>query len=167
MAIPFRGGTQPAVTVPWGDVASAWYTTGIDNIEVYLALPKFQIAALRGGRWLLPALKFRPFRVVLGRVIQRIVKSARSRGLETGSTSLWGRVRDAQGNSAEATLETPEAYRFTVLAALACLERTSSRPIARGFSTPAQTFGPDLVLSIPGTDFRSWRSRPTHAKGPQ
>ena len=31
--IPFRDGRRMAVTVPWGDVASAWHTTGIPNVE--------------------------------------------------------------------------------------------------------------------------------------
>ena len=33
-------GTREAVTIPWGDVASAFYTTGIPNIETYMALSK-------------------------------------------------------------------------------------------------------------------------------
>jgi len=154
MAVPFRGGTQRAVTVPWGDVASAWYTTGIGNIEVYLALPKLQIAVLRGGRWLVPLLKFRPLRSLLSRAIQRVVRSTPSRGGQTGGASLWGRVRDAEGRSAEATLETPDGYLFTVLSALASVDRVSAGASPPGFSTPATAFGPDFVLTLPGTDFR-------------
>ena len=40
MNIPFRSGVQPAVTIPWGDVAAAWHTTGIGNIEVYAAMSR-------------------------------------------------------------------------------------------------------------------------------
>ena len=55
--VPFRDGTRMAVTVPWGDVASAWHTTGIPNVEVYLAMPPAQIRGLsRFGR-LLPLLQ--------------------------------------------------------------------------------------------------------------
>jgi len=154
MAVSFRNGTQRAVTVPWGDVASAWYTTGIGNIEVYLALPKLQIAVLRGGRWLMPLLKFRPLRSLLSRAIQRVVKSAPSRGGQTAGASLWGRVHDAEGRSAEATLETPDGYLFTVLSALACVDRVAAGASPPGFSTPATAFGPDFVLTLPGTDFR-------------
>ena len=59
LEIPFREGRSPAVLVPWGDVASAYYTTGIGNIETYMAMPAQQIEQLRragpllslAGRW--------------------------------------------------------------------------------------------------------------------
>src|SRR6266511_1773821 len=35
----FRDGIQRAVAVPWGDLASAYRSTGIPNIGVYVALP--------------------------------------------------------------------------------------------------------------------------------
>ena len=35
------------MTIPWGDVSSAYYTTRIDNIEVYTAVPRATIAAIR------------------------------------------------------------------------------------------------------------------------
>ena len=39
----FRDRPRWAMTIPWGDVASAFYTTGIPNIEVYAAAPRSQI----------------------------------------------------------------------------------------------------------------------------
>ena len=32
-----------AVTIPWGDVATAYYSTGIPNIEVFVGVPETQI----------------------------------------------------------------------------------------------------------------------------
>lgn len=32
--INFGNGEKTAVTIPWGDVSTAYYTTGIPNIEV-------------------------------------------------------------------------------------------------------------------------------------
>ena len=40
------------VSIPWGDVATAWYSTAIPNIEIYAALPPAQIRALRLSRYL-------------------------------------------------------------------------------------------------------------------
>src|SRR5262245_37507221 len=37
--IDFGNGPTVAMTIPWGDVSTAWYTTGIPDIEVYLAAP--------------------------------------------------------------------------------------------------------------------------------
>jgi short subunit dehydrogenase-like uncharacterized protein len=40
LEIPFRHGKQWGMTIPWGDVASAYYSTGIANIEVYATAPR-------------------------------------------------------------------------------------------------------------------------------
>ena len=55
MEIPFRHRTQLGMTIPWGDVASAYYSTGIPNIEVYTARSPKQIARLRRLRFLAAA----------------------------------------------------------------------------------------------------------------
>ena len=39
--VDFGGGyVRPAVSIPWGDIATAWRSTGIPNIEVYMAVPR-------------------------------------------------------------------------------------------------------------------------------
>jgi short subunit dehydrogenase-like uncharacterized protein len=37
--IDFGNGPVKAITIPWGDVATAFYSTGIPNIEFYMAAP--------------------------------------------------------------------------------------------------------------------------------
>jgi short subunit dehydrogenase-like uncharacterized protein len=154
MEVPFPDRVQPAMTAPWGDVASAWYTTGIGNIEVYMATLPGQITQLRRLRWMFPVLGFAPLRAVLGRLIRRHVVGPGHEQRQSGRSSFWGRVRDAEGNSAEATLQTPNGYRLTVATALASLERTLQGTAPAGFTTPAEAFGADFILSIPETDFR-------------
>ena len=51
--IDFPAGRATTVTIPWGDVASAFHSTSI-NIEVYTAMPPGQIRAMRRWRWLFP-----------------------------------------------------------------------------------------------------------------
>ena len=148
--IPFPAGRQWAMTIPWGDVASAWHTTGIPNIEVYLAMPRAKIAWLRGLRWLVePALKFLPAAALVP-VVRGIAAGAHPGGEET-PCGFWGRVSDDEGRSAEATLETLGSYRLTVLTALAALERVLAGRAPPGFQTPARAFGRNLILEIPGS----------------
>ncbi|MHC4401912.1 MAG: hypothetical protein ACYTG0_19745 [Planctomycetota bacterium] len=64
------------------------------------------------------------------------------------------RGSDAEGNSVEATLQTLEGYRLTVLTALASLEKVLAVEVPYGFSTPSKAFGPEFVLNMPETDFR-------------
>src|SRR4029450_463358 len=51
-AIDFGNGPVKAITIPWGDVATAFYSTGIPNIEVYMAAPRRIRIAARLSRYL-------------------------------------------------------------------------------------------------------------------
>lgn len=45
--IDFGRGLRHAVTIPWGDVATAYYSTGIPDIEVYLPAPPLLALGMR------------------------------------------------------------------------------------------------------------------------
>ena len=155
MTVPFRSGLKQAATIPWGDVAAAWYTTGIANIEVYTAMPERQIALMRRVVGPLSVLlKVPGIRHPLGYVVRKFLTERAQPGGDAGRASLWGRVSDDSGHVIEATLETPEAYRLTVLTALAAAENLLSRGTPPGFATPARAFGSQFVLSIPETDLQ-------------
>jgi len=154
MQVPFRNGTQTAVTVPWGDVASAWHTTGIANIEVYAAVPGMEIEQLRRLRSLAPLLGIWPIRTLLGHAVGRSVKGPTPRQRERGRASFWGRVADDKGNSLQATLATPEGYRLTAITAIAAAERVLSGSVRAGFSTPSRAFGAEFILEVPETELQ-------------
>ncbi len=50
--IDFGEGPQFAMTIPWGDVSTAYHSTGIPNIEVYMATPPHLVGAAVVGRYL-------------------------------------------------------------------------------------------------------------------
>lgn len=69
---------------------------------------------------------------------------------------VWGEVRDYhKGNVIRGSIQVMEAYGFAQLAAIQGILRvmkfTSNRSIPPGVWTPSQAFGPEFVLSIPGT----------------
>jgi short subunit dehydrogenase-like uncharacterized protein len=148
------GRIRSAVTIPWGDVATAWYTTGIPDIEVYAAMPARVIRVLRASRrlgWLLRR------RVV--KAVQRKLLKARPTGptaheLVHGESRVWGRVEDHAGNAIEAVLRGPNGYRLTVVAALLIAARVAEGAVTAGFQTPGRAFGPDFVLALEGTERR-------------
>jgi short subunit dehydrogenase-like uncharacterized protein len=152
MEIPFRDGRRWAVTIPWGDVASAWHSTGIPNVEVYLAMAPGRIRWLRRLRPLLPALRL-PFPKRLLRAVVRHFVGPRASG-QPGRASFWGRASNSQGDRVEATLETPDGYALTVATALASVERVLASAVPAGFATPSQAFGADFIVEIPDAEFR-------------
>ncbi len=152
MEVPFRTGPLMAVTIPWGDVASAYYSTEIPNIEVYMAMPPGQVARLRRFRFLLPIIGWSPIQALLRRWIERNVPGPSEEERETVRSSFWGRVSNDQGTSVSATLEGPSGYALTTLTATAALERALQGDLPRGFSTPSKALGSEFILQIPNTD---------------
>jgi short subunit dehydrogenase-like uncharacterized protein len=149
--VPFRDRTRAAMTIPWGDLATAWRSTGIPNIETYAAASPRAIASARRFSRLAGALRWRPVRRFLeARIAARVPgPTAEERARER--SQLWGRVERADGRFAEGRLETLEGYDFTALSSVACALRVLSGSIAPGVWTPSRAFGADFVREIPGT----------------
>jgi short subunit dehydrogenase-like uncharacterized protein len=148
--IPFSCGRRMAMTIPWGDVSTAYYTTGIPNIRVYTAASPKAIARMRRIRFLFPLLGITPIK----RLLQTIVNRRGGPGEErraSGRTYLWGRVAK-DSTEVTMTMTTPEGYAFTVLSALAAVERLLASPKRPGSFTPAKFFGPEFVTTIPGVE---------------
>ena len=163
--VPFLDGKKWAVSIPWGDVASAYYSTGIPNVEVYVALPRSQIRRLRRWRWFFPLLRFGPVRKLLQNIIESRVTGPSVAQREREHAALWGRVSDSDGNSAEATLLVPSGYQLTVLTSLAAVDRVLSSSAPPGFSTPSRAFGKEFILGMPEAQM-IWLDRPRHRATP-
>jgi short subunit dehydrogenase-like uncharacterized protein len=152
--IPFHTGPRHAVTIGWGDVASAYHTTGIPNIDTYIALDEAGARNMRRFGRLAPLLRFRPLRKLLNRLVDRRIKGPSPESLATERCAIWGEVVNAAGETRTGGLETPNGYRLTALSAVASVQRMLAGRIAPGFQTPARAFGRDFVLQIPGVSRR-------------
>jgi short subunit dehydrogenase-like uncharacterized protein len=148
--INYGRGMEACVAIGWGDVATAFYSTGIPNVEVYFAFPRTMRWGLRGTRLLRPVLKSGPVQAALKAAIQRQPPGPTAEQRARGRNLLWGEVRDPAGQRRVARLSTPEAYTLTVLSALAIVEKALAGQVTPGFQTPSQAYGPDLVMELPG-----------------
>lgn len=147
-AIDFGKGPRKAITITWGDVSTAWHSTGIENIEVYMAAP----AALR---WLSWATRYIGWLLGSGPVHRRLIRSVQEGGPDAaararGYSLVWGAVENTAGQRAEARMRTPDGYTFTMLSALAIADKVLAGNAPAGFQTPAKAYGADYVLEIPG-----------------
>jgi short subunit dehydrogenase-like uncharacterized protein len=146
----FRDRTRTVASIAWGDVSTAYYSTGIPNIVVYRAMQGGAVRWLPVARRLLPLAGARPAQRALMALVDRLVKSPEG----SGPAQLWGRVADAHGRSVEGTLTTPEAYHLTGMTASECAERVSQGALEPGIHTPSQAFGADFITEIEGCDLR-------------
>ena len=137
----FPSGARTVVSVPWGDVSTAYYSTGIPDITAYTWMPAAALAASR-------ALRLGPLRRPLSEAVSRLVRGPGERTLNGTGCEVWGRARDAAGNTVTATLTGPNPYRLTVDAVLRIVERLPSLP--NGFQTPSRALGADFAGTLDG-----------------
>lgn len=146
--IDFGEFQKTGVTIPWGDVSTAFYSTGIPNVEVYTIIPEAQLKLLKLSRYLGWVLGSSPIQSILQKQIPAGGPSDEER--EKGKTFLWGCALDEQGNKAEARQFGMEGYTMTALTALKISEKILNGHFCTGFQTPAKCYGADLILEIEG-----------------
>jgi short subunit dehydrogenase-like uncharacterized protein len=148
--IDFGTGPVKAITIPWGDVSTAYHSTGIPDIEVYMAAPLGLRVAARLSRYLGWALGSRPVQGFVKKRIRAGSPGPTEAERQRGKSFLWGEVSDDAGRRAVSLLRGPEGYELTAVAALAVVERVLAGDTPAGFQTPSRAYGPDFVLGIPG-----------------
>ena len=149
-AADFGRGPKTVVSIPWGDVVTAYHSTGVPNIVVYAAMGKRTPSLLRLARytgWLLASW---PAQALMKGIIDRRPPGPDAEQRARGRSFVWGTVWDDDGASATARLKGPEGYAFTALAALDIAQKVLDGEAVAGFQTPAKAFGPDFVLDIEG-----------------
>lgn len=150
--IDFGDGPRSSVTIPWGDVVTAYYSTGIPNIEVYSALPSSVRFMMKATRLLSPLLASNAAQRFLKRRIQAQPAGPSDEERARGASFLWGEVEDDRGERATSRLRTPEGYTLTALTALAIVEKVLARKFSAGYQTPSTAYGPDFILQIEGVE---------------
>ena len=152
--IPFAHGERTAVTIPWGDVFTAYESTGVPDIEVYMAVPPGTLRNLQRLRWLRPLLGTRPVQSFLKDRVDRSVSGPSDKTRADTGCELWGEASTADGRSASATMTTPNGYDLTVTAALGIVEHLLKNDVEGGYYTPSLLMGAGYAATLPGVDFR-------------
>lgn len=169
--VDFGDGPTPAVTIPWGDVSTAYYATGIPNIETYATIPPLAVPMMRRTKPLLPLLRSAPVQRALEGLIDATVSGPTADERAKSTTRIWAEV--AEGGESEtrsgsstsdeagsepatdgarvaARLQTSDTYDLTARTAVESARRVLADEVPVGFHTPASAFGPDFVLQFDG-----------------
>ena len=144
---------MPAVTIPWGDVFTAYFSTSIPNIKVYMGLPEKVIGSMKWGRWFgwLMRSEFVKKRarakIIAGKAGPSDEQRAKTK------TYLVGTVTDKKGNSLTSTIETQEGYTLTAMTSVDVAHKVVSGNFKTGFQTPSLAYGKDLITEVSGFGF--------------
>lgn len=147
----FGRGSVPTVSIGWGDVSTAYHSTGIRNVEVYMAVPRAVINSARAAGLLMPLLRTRPVKNLLKSLLKLSPPGPPEERRKGAFAIIVGEVTDETGGRAVSRLQTPEGYTLTALTTVEIMKRILAGDLAAGFQTPSQAYGPDFILGFEGT----------------
>jgi short subunit dehydrogenase-like uncharacterized protein len=163
-------GPVKVVSIGWGDVSTAFHSTGIPNIQTYMAFPPSAIRALYTLRVIGPLLYTRPAKGLLKQALRLTRSGPSEEQRRNGFSLIVGEAFSDDGETVAAKLKTPEGYSLTALATVEIMQRilsggpstavrqgfdrlnpaaqdgSSGRGFKPGFQTPSLAYGSDFIL---------------------
>ncbi|HEX2203976.1 MAG TPA: saccharopine dehydrogenase NADP-binding domain-containing protein [Longimicrobium sp.] len=143
-------GPMEVTTIPWGDVSTAFHSTGIPEVEVYTRIPRSQRRALVASRYLGWLLGSGPVQRLLKRRIQGGPPGPSDAARARSVSLLWGEAEDAEGRRAVSRMRAPEGYTLTAATSVEIVRKVLAGQAPPGFQTPSLAYGPDWVLELEG-----------------
>lgn len=148
--IDFGNKKRFCMTIPWGDLSTAYHTTGIPNIETYTGASPNVYRFMKFQFLLNPILRLRTVKnLIKKRIDQKVYGPSREEN-KKGKTFVWGKVSNEAGDNIEAHFTGPEGYLLTANASLVIAGKLEKRKDVCGFQTPAVLFGHQLLHDIEG-----------------
>jgi short subunit dehydrogenase-like uncharacterized protein len=148
MNVPFGDIPTDVLNIPWGDISTAWMSTGIPNIEVYMAAKPSLIRNAKLSEYFNWLLRIRWLKDYLQKKLDQKPDGPRDEQRLNGKTLLWGKVWNSKGTTATTQIEVPNGYTITATASVKIAQRILEGKFTPGYQTPAMAYGPDLILEM-------------------
>jgi short subunit dehydrogenase-like uncharacterized protein len=117
-----EGKSRSAMTIPWGDVYTAFVSTGIPNVETYMVVPPKTIQRMRWVRQLQPLLGLKFVQNFMKQRVERATPGPSELRRQDSGCYVWGEVTNAAGKQAKLALKGPNGYDLTVTASLGIVQ---------------------------------------------
>ncbi len=148
--IDFGKGLKSAVSIAWGDVSTAYYTTGIPNIMVFLPMSVRGIKQLKKRRKYMRFLRSSFMQNFLKRRIEKNIKGQPDEERKNSKMIIWGEVVNDEGECVTGRFETGNGYDVTAVGAVEAVDFLLNNDTAGGFYTPSMLMGPEVLKKLPG-----------------
>ena len=140
----FLARPRRVASVPWGDVSTAFRSTGIPTIRTYTVMPELTGRAQE----LLAPLMRTPFVQQTAQRLAALLPGPSERTRSSSICEVWGQVRDDAGNRASLALTGPNPYLLTADAVVRAVAKILAGDVRPGSHTPSTAFGPDFVTEL-------------------
>ncbi len=151
MEIDFGSFKTKALNIPWGDISTAWRSTGIPNIEVYTGATDKMISNAKRSNYFNWLLRQRWLKNFMLKQIDKKPAGPSEEKRESGRSFLWGKVWDGSGKECTSLLEAPSGYSLTAKTAVLIAEKILAGNFKAGYQTPAMMYSESLILEVSTT----------------
>lgn len=147
--IDFGAGEKLAMTIPWGDVSTAYFTTHIPNIEVYIPASPNLVKKLKRMNYIRPLLGLGFIQNMMKKRIEKNVRGPSEETRAKLNTFLWGEVKNAKGDVKYLRLTCSNGYTLTMTGGVKMIEHTLNTDKS-GYFTPSTLVNNRLLDEIEG-----------------
>ncbi len=151
MEIDFGAFKTKTLCIPWGDISTAWRSTGIPNIEVYTGATDKMIRNAKMSNYIGWLLRMRWLKEYILKKIDNQPAGPSDEKREGGRSFLWGKVSDESGKECISLLETVSGYSLTAKTSVLIAEKILKGDLKTGYQTPAMAYGAELILEVETT----------------
>ena len=149
---PRSGQRAFMMSIPWGDVSTAYYSTGIPNIETYTGISKAVWQFLKFQRLFNWLLRTRFVHRIITKIINSKSPGPGDERRDKAVSLIRATVTNPKGETVEATMRCPEAYSLTAHTTLLIAQKILNGQYKPGYQTPATAYGEDLIMEITGVE---------------
>lgn len=142
--INFGAGEKLAMTIPWGDVSTAYFTTNIPNIEVYIPASPNLVKKLKRMNYIRLLLGLGFVQKLLKKRIEKSVKGPNEEQRAKLKTYVWGEVKNSEGQTKSLKIETDNGYTLTMIGGLKMIEHVLETKKS-GYYTPSTLVNNQLI----------------------
>jgi short subunit dehydrogenase-like uncharacterized protein len=150
-AFDYGDGERQSVSVSWADIFTAYYSTGIRNIEAYIQadLPSRTLYQLTVG--IADALRYPPIQRFLSVAAEAWPEGPSALQRRDEMCIIVAEAEDSWRRRRCARLKTLDGYSFTAQASMAIAKRVVLGEFIPGFQTPGKLYGANFVLGLEGS----------------
>ena len=149
----FGDGPAAALVSTLGDVSTAWWSTGIPNIETYSRASRRFRTLTRVSRWWGWLLAGRMAQAVLNKRVDRGAPGPSAAERRTSYGVLVAEIEDAGGGRTAARMRISDPYGFTAKTAVAIATRALAGDLKVGYQTPSSAYGADFMRQFDGVEW--------------
>ncbi len=137
------------MSIPWGDVFTAFYTTQIPNITAFTGSRPWIYRLLKLQGLFNGILRTNWMKAWLRKKINSRPAGPDEEQRSKAKAYIWGSVTNAYSETKEAWFTCPEGYTLTAHSSVLIVEKVLANNWKAGYQTPAGCYGAQLVWELP------------------